>query len=192
MNAALSRVSAVGILALVLSSIWLFGFEPTVRSYLEGRADVELAAQRLARFDRISESSNIQEADLRRAQLDFDLESLLIDAPSPAIASASLQDHVRSAIRGAGGEQRTVQVIPARNVGVFTQIGVRVTATVPMSRLTDFFFELDSSEPFITVDNVVVRATARRRRRGAGQVEDDPALSVNLHLFAYVDAETDD
>lgn len=190
MSPALSRIAALGLLAIMLSAAWLYGAEPTIRAYAADRADVAQAAERLARYRSIDSSFEDLQSELQRVSRNLDRASLVINAATPALASAALQERVRSAISEAGGEQRSVQVIPSEDLDPFVQVGVRVTATTPMTRLIDLLSGLESDEPFIAVDDIVVRTAATRRRNAAEN--DDPMLTVSLRLFAYVDVQPDE
>jgi hypothetical protein len=100
-------------------------------------------------------------ARLERQQADT---AGLLPQPNAALAAAALQAEIRAAVRGAGGELRSVQGLPVAREAGLERIGLSLEISAPESALPGLLAALSRSDVFIRV----VRLQIRRIAAGPG------------------------
>jgi hypothetical protein len=103
------------------------------------------------------------------------------------LAAASVQEHLKRAVGLHGGELRSVQSLPSLQEDNLTRIGLRVVMTGPLSPTLLVLHELESSEPYLFVDNLQIKSTTRRRKRAEEQQVD--VLSIRFDIYGYLPPE---
>lgn len=173
-------------LAILLALVWLL-FSSVVQPIL---AAYDSAAASVARLEAALQRSRAGEHSV--AQVEAELAALkkrqsstvgTLRGSSDSIAAAQLQDRLKASIEAAKGELRSTQILPARDDGKFRRIAIRAQVTLGTAALQRAFYDIESSSPFLFLDNVVIRA------RSVSQQKDkraqDPILDVTFDLFGY-------
>jgi len=65
---------------------------------------------------------------------------------------------VRQAVEGSGGRVISVQAGPPRDDGRFRQVTVTIQANANIGALRKILYRIESSEPYLLIDSLTVRA----------------------------------
>jgi general secretion pathway protein M len=103
-----------------------------------------------------------------RPQLEAQLKALkqraaatpgLIASDSPALAQAQLQDAVKTIVTANQGEVRTAQIVPASTNNGFETIAIQYDIMLPMAKLRDLTYALETSTPYLFIDDADITST---------------------------------
>ncbi len=144
---------AAGIAALAIVAVALpLGFAH--QHYDDALEDID---KRLVRYERLAAA---------RPQLEQKLEGVralgsrkyFLKASAASLSAAEVQDRVRQSIESAGGRVISVQMGVARDDGRFKQVPVTVQANANILVTRRILHALESNEPYLFVDSLLVRA----------------------------------
>ena len=141
----------------------------------DGVSQIDDRLERIARFERLA----LDAAGLEKAIADLGTSGrwaeLLVDAPSDRVATADLQQLLKSIVAGTGGSLTSARVLEPESIEGFRKVGLEVRASLATRGLRDTLHRLESGPPMLLVESLVVvsrRAPRRRANRLAGQTLD--------------------
>jgi general secretion pathway protein M len=179
------RIVALAIL-LGLILVLIFGLlVPYVARYSHYLTAIDEEQFRLVRLQSAAAQLPPLEAEIEALREQARSRGLLLDAGTPSLAAAQIQEQVGSMVAQHGGNVVSIQVgRPVEEHG-FTRVTVRVRMTSTGEELADLFADIESRRPLLFLDNVQIRLARQRVRRGVaeqatGQVEHE------FDLFAYM------
>jgi general secretion pathway protein M len=143
--------------------------------------EYRLALARGRALDRELKSLNGQSTEIRQVQA---AQSGFLDGANESLATAQLQNRIKTIVETDGGELRSTQVLPVRDEGKFRRIIVRgqmATNTAAMQRI---FYDIESASPYLILDNIDIRA--RPSAHAQDNVPTDTMLDVRFDLYGYV------
>ncbi len=144
---------AAGVAALLLATLALplwFAHQ----HYDDALEDID---KRLVRYERLAAA---------RLQLEQKLEGVramgsrkyFLKASAASLSAAEVQDRVRQFIESAGGRVISVQMGTPRDEGKFKQVPVTVQANANIMVTRRILHALETNQPYLFVDSLVVRA----------------------------------
>jgi len=95
----------------------------------------------------------LEEAQKRVASL----ESGLLEAASPVLATADLQSIVEGVLKPRGVEIRNIKALKAVDSGPFKAVGVEVTFYADTSKLVEVLYEIEGHSRAVYIDHMDVR-----------------------------------
>jgi general secretion pathway protein M len=107
----------------------------------------------------------------------------LIASDSIALAQAQLQDEVKSIVTDNQGEVRTAQIVPATSVDGFQVIAIQYDLAVPMAKLRDLTYAIETRTPYLFVDDADV--TAQQDWQSGDPQPTNPMLDVRWTIRGY-------
>ncbi len=150
----------------------------------DGASQIDDRLERIARFERLA----LDTEGLERAIADLETQGrwadLLVDAPSDRVATANLQQLLKSIVASTGGSLTSARVLEPESIEGFRKVGLEVRASLGTRGLRDTLHRLESGSPMLLVESLVVvsrRASRRRAKRLAGQ-----ALDVRFRLVGFM------
>ncbi len=150
----------------------------------DGASQIDDRLERIARFERLA----LDAAGLEKAIADLGTSGrwaeLLVDAPSDRVATADLQQLLKSIVAGTGGSLTSARVLEPESIEGFRKVGLEVRASLATRGLRDTLHRLESGPPMLLVESLVVvsrRAPRRRANRLAGQT-----LDVRFRLVGFM------
>jgi general secretion pathway protein M len=182
--APLRRTLAAAILLALISVVFSVIVQPLLDDYhdAKGRIDrLEAAVQRSQAGER--DLARVQ-AELAALQKRQSSTGGFMQVANESVAAARLQERLKASVEGAKGDLRSTQSMPARDDGKFRRITVRGQASLTMAALQRTFYNLESSAPFLFLDNVIVRARSAPQDRN--KPVQDPVLDVTFDLSGYM------
>jgi len=102
---------------------------------------------------------------------------------APALSAAEGQEVMRQLIEGNGAKLITMQVPPSKEEGRYRQVTVNVQLTANINALRRILHAIESSTPYLFVDNVMVRSSVPSNFRPAPGAE--PEMFVQFDVYGY-------
>jgi general secretion pathway protein M len=180
-------------LALVLLGLGMHGgarlvVAPLLAAFLDNANSIEQAETLLQRYLELAEQRPAM-AERLAAQQEFAASAAgYLQGPSDALAAAQLQDRVRSVVEGAGGQLRSTQILPAKQIDGDSGIrraALRVQIAITIDGLAQTLYELESGQPYLLIDQLSVREERTQRRR-RDEPDAEASLYIGLELSGYL------
>jgi general secretion pathway protein M len=182
-----SRLLAVALVLLAGLALVRLLVLPVLAAYQETAASIEQSQTLLQRYRALAAQRPRLEEELA-AQRKAEVASIAyLEGESDALAAAALQDQVRAVITRAGGELRSTQILPVEAAGPETSVrraSLRLQLAVDVAGLQQLLYELETSEPYLFVDDINIRE--RRLRRLRDEEGEAPVLDVSLEVSGYM------
>ena len=167
-------IAAVLLVALVALPLWL-----AHRHYNEALQDMD---RRLMRYERLAAARPALERKLEAVRA-MDSRKYFLKASAASLSSAELQERVRQFVEAAGGRIVSVQVGQPRDEGRFRQVPVTLQLNAHTQALRKILLALESSEPYIFVDSLMVRAQVPPGYKPPPGFE--PEMFIQFDISAY-------
>lgn len=176
------RKAALGFLAgamallavLVAVPLWL-----AHRHYDEALDDMD---RRLTRYERLAAARPALERKLAAVRA-IDSRRYFLRASAASLASAEMQERVRQFVEAAGGRIISVQVGQPRDEGRFRQVTVTLQLNANTQALRKILLTMESSEPYVFVDSLMVRAQVPPGYKAPPGFE--PEMFIQLDVSGY-------
>jgi len=181
----MSRLMALALLLGLVLLAYAVVVAPLVAGYRQSEDAVAEAQELLAGYRSVAARRDVLEAQLAALSARQDDSGLYLAGATDALAAAALQDHVKGAIEGSGGNLRSIQILPGEDDEGFRRVGVRAQLTATVNDLLRILHEIEGGTPFLFVDALEVN-NRRARRRSRDEPETmDPVLLVRLDVAGY-------
>jgi general secretion pathway protein M len=158
--------------------------------------EIESLDERISHYHHVLKSLPALKTELERVRNNKELEDLYFDAKTPALAGAELQREIQKMVASAGGQVTSTQLLPSAEDEQPPKVRVRTQIKGTTNALLDVLYQIEQARPFIFVDQLSVRTSARRtvakrnlRSRGARRRirnrSPSGQLTIRLDLFGY-------
>lgn len=184
-----SRLSAVALLLGLLLLGYAAAVAPLVAGYRQSERALVEAQDLLTGYRSVAARRGSLEAQLAALAARQTDSGLYLAGATDALAAAALQDRVKDAIEGSGGNLRSIQILPAKDEEGFRRVGVRVQLTATIADLLHILHGLEAGTPFLFVDALEVNNRRARRRSRDDAETMDPVLLVRLDVAGYQQPE---
>jgi len=176
------KVAALAILTLVIALACAAVALPLWLLNQHYDAALEDATGRLERYSKIV---GTRDALQKQAVEVKALESTrhFLRSASPALAAAELQEQAQAFFDSKGAKVSSIQVLPHKDEGLYRQITVQVQLTAPLSAIKGMLYGLESSHPYLFLENFSIRAQYMQVNLPQPLVE--PDLIVQFDLTGY-------
>ena len=154
------RQSRAAAIALLLGAVVIVLGAFIVPVYLFHRhydAYLETYSDALARYQRMAATRAALEAKLAAVKAREPRKGFLKNA-GPALAASEVQDVAKNLIEGNGGRLVAVQISPHKDDGRFRQVAVNIQMSTSVPALRKILHAIEGAQPYLFVDNLVVRA----------------------------------
>ncbi|MGI9451754.1 MAG: type II secretion system protein GspM, partial [Geminicoccaceae bacterium] len=142
----------------------------------------------LQRYQALASERSVLSERLAAFKEDDQVLSGYLEGPSDALAAAQLQDLAADAIAAAGGEILSTQILQAADVEdgppSIRKTGLKLRFAATIDGLASALYDLETIEPRLFVDQLLVVSTDGRRR--SDRDNSNSNLDVRLDLFGYV------
>ncbi|SDX15097.1 type II secretion system protein GspM [Thiocapsa roseopersicina] len=148
----------------------------------------------LVRYRRMIRSLPELRAELERVRANESFKAFYFDAPTPALAGAELQRQVQDIVTAASGRLISTQILPGPPEESPPRVRVRTQIQGSTETLLDVLYNFEQARPFLFVDQVSVRSSARPqqpaadpRGRAIRRPPVNPAgeLTIRLDIFGF-------
>jgi general secretion pathway protein M len=172
------RLVALALLVIPLILVLRYAVWPAADAWMsledelaETRLQIDHYRRLLAQMPALREAT----AELERTR---PLSALLLSGDNRALAAADLQRSLQRAVEEHGATMLSLRVKPTASQGALERIAVEARLRADVRQLRDLLYYVESSTPYLFVDNLSINVrTARRRNPG------NDLLDVNLTVF---------
>jgi general secretion pathway protein M len=186
------RLVALALLAAVILAVWGYVVAPVVAGYREAAESIAQSRQQLAQYRRIAARAPQLQAELDRLRQGELSRVGLLEGDKDTLVVAELQNRIKTLAEASGGELRSLQALPVRDEEHLRQITVRAHLSFGEEGLLQVLHALESSRPYLFIDNVDVRSRTTRPRRAPNQPEAPAgiALEARFDVIGYMRGRT--
>jgi len=171
---ALLAVALVMALGIVAAPLWMLH-----RHYDSAIEDASTRLQRYARIAGMREGlqKNLVKIKARGTAGHF------LKSTSPALAASEIQELAKNIAEANGGKLNSMQILPHKDDGQYRQIPITLQMTATLTAVKKMLFALESSQPYLFLDNFSVRSPMAFTARNASATE--PELVIQFDLTGY-------
>jgi len=185
--------AAIGLLPMLLVAALAL---PWVERVAGLDSEIADARDQLTRYRRLIASLPLLQAEIQKVNSNQAFKAFYFEAPTPALAGAELQHKVQDIVNRADGRLISTQILPEQENERPPRVRVRIQIQGSTETLLKCLYEIERARPFLFVDKVSVRSSARprlpqrvvrgrriRRRRPANRSGE---LTMRLDVFGFV------
>ena len=188
------KFAAVGLLVVLLLMVYWLLIQPYVDSMSAYRHQIAGLQEQIQRFTKVIGQKEQYQKQLAVLTGNPKLKQNFISAETTAMASAILQQQVKTLIGAKGGQLISTQVsLPPGSMLKTTTaapaeqtVSINVLMRVNMDSLREIFFSLESGRPVLTIDNVSISKLHAGRRLNASANNNQDLLEVRYEITAYL------
>lgn len=178
-----SRLLALAILALLLFLLATGVVEPVLALYTDARRSEAQLGAVVARARPLAADLDALKAEFARLKARRQAAAGALRSPNESLAAAELQQRLKSSVDAVHGDLHSIQLLPARDEDKFRRVTLRARVSADLPNLQRLFYELESSNPLIFLDNVEVRVVARQGIAGGAAAA---PLEASFDLAGYI------
>lgn len=180
-----SKVLAVSLLLLLIAFIIGAVAIPTLllhRHYDEVTDDL---LSRLKKYHQIVSQTSAIQVELARVAAQ-NPGKYFLKSTTEALSTSEMQEFVKTIIESKGGKVASIQPIPSKVEGNHRRIGVSVQANGSITAIQHSLYAIETREPYLFVESVVVRAGQGRLYRPLPSVQPEFGLQMNVYGYAVI------
>lgn len=179
-----ARAAAVAILIGVIVAAMAGVAVPAIllhRHYDDALTD---ARDKLERYRRVIGTRQELQQRFDKFKAERNARSYYLKSNNPALAAAEIQEFAKIVIESGAGKLTSMQVLPPKDEDSYrlVMVNVQFNGTVPAIR--NILFKLETSQPYLFVDNFVVRSLMGNQQKNQPTV--DPDMMVQFDLSGYM------
>jgi general secretion pathway protein M len=185
-DARTQRWLAVGLLALVLSVVAFAVVLPLVTTALDYREEKNDLLFRLQRQQTIAGRETQVAEELERIKQQFLEQGYFSSSSTEALASAELQNIIKTAVAEAGGQLTSTQGVPGKAADGFLRVAVRVRMTGSLEALIGVLHSVETAIPLLIVDQMDINPVRGVRNRKTNKIEPSDQLNVSFQVVSFL------
>lgn len=148
----------------------------------------------LGRYRRMIQTLPTLRAELEQVRANESLKAFYFNAPTPALAGAELQRQIQQIVTAANGRLISTQILPGPPDEAPPRVRVRTQIQGSTDTLLDIIYDIRQARPFLFIDQVSIRSSARPQLPGRDprgrQIRRPVAnsgseLTIRLDLFGF-------
>jgi hypothetical protein len=171
------RAAALALLVAVLFLGWSAAVEPLLESYQEAQATIQRLRPAIERGGAEGDLADLKDK-VDRLKSQRNEATGLLASGNESIAAAQLQARLKTITDSAKGELKSTQILAPRDDGNFRRITIRGQIAGSLAAVQRILYELESSSPYLFLDNVEIRVATGPARGTA----DAAATGLDLRL----------
>lgn len=180
------RWLAVGLLLLVLLVFVLAVLLPLLGSGLAYHEEKNDLLFRLQRQQKIAARKDSVAQSLESIKLQFAEQGYFSNRDTEALASAELQNIVKTAVTDAGGQLTSTQGLPGKIDNGFNRVAVRVRMTGNIETLRTVLHSIADAVPVLIVDQLDITPVRGARNRTSNKIEPNAQLNVSFQVVSFM------
>jgi general secretion pathway protein M len=189
-DARYQRWLALSLLGLVLFSVIFLVLLPLFSSWLDYREQKNDLLFRLQRQQAIVARRDSVAQNLESLNQQYQQQGYLSDSDTEALASAELQNIVKTAVTEAGGQLTSTQGLPGKAEEDFVRIAVKVRMSGSIEALRAVLHSLDTNMPLLLVDQLDISPVRGARNRSTNKMDPSSQLNVSFEVISFMRAKT--
>ncbi|MGZ4958414.1 MAG: type II secretion system protein GspM [Methylomonas sp.] len=185
-NPQYQRWLAVGLLLAVVLVFVLAVLMPLLSTGLEYHDEKNDLLFRLQRQQKIAARKDSVVRNLEDLSAQFQAQGYFSTRDTEALASADLQNIVKTAIADAGGQLTSTQGLPGKMDKGFNRVAVRVRMTGNIESLRTVLHSLAVNVPVLIVDQLDITPVRGIRSRTSNKIEPNTQLNVSFEVVSFM------
>jgi general secretion pathway protein M len=177
------RPLALGLLAVALGLVWLLIVGPVVDAFAEQSARIDDLHDQLTAYEARIALKPVVEMRLAEMKKHEASSTGLIGGNSAELAAANVQSLVKTLFESDAAQIRTAQNLPPVDADGFQRIEIQYEAVVPMTRIKDLAYRVETAVPYLFLDGIDMRAPEDWQNTGLKL--DPPNVDVRWTVHAY-------
>jgi len=186
LNNTQQRWLGLGLLFGIIISIAALVIVPWLNSLNEINADIDEQAFRIKRYQRVIASREEVLIDVEQGRKEINALGYFNTQESSSLATAELQNSIKTMAVNAGGELSSSQVLPNKEQDGLVRITVKVKLTGDMEMLRSLLYEIEVKKPLLIIDNITVMPAPKKRNRKTRKTEETGNIVVTLEVSSYM------
>ncbi len=191
LSPALRRILAVAILAAPLAALWGLVVGPVTTKFESYDQSIAQSQALLARYLRIGAARERLQRQLKEVRQTQASLGGFLEGASGELAAAQLQNKVKGLVEASAGRLKSIQMLKEQEENNFRRVAIRVTMIADTEAVQKTFYALESTSPYLFLDNIDIRASRRVRasRRRARKTQSAGDLQVRYDVYGYMRVE---
>lgn len=176
----LRKAMAVGLLAALIASVWMFVVHPLAAAYMEREEKLRSDRELLGRYVAIAgleDEVSAFDAE-RRASTDL---SEFLQGDASTIAAANLQTRLKTISRTSSAAFRSARPLEEKEQDGVALIGVRIHVTGDIVAVQQILHQIEYGLPFMFIEAAQVSQSRQNRR---SDQQSAPQLDLRLDIYA--------
>lgn len=153
---------AILILLILILMFTLLFAKPFFSSYMDYGEKIDTLTQQIETYKRVSEGIGDTRSQLEQIKLSHSGSEYYLSENRPALAAASLQQYLNSAVRNSGGQVISTSIQNRVNDDPLPGISIQVHLRLQVENLVPLLHQIESSRPLFFIENFSISANARR------------------------------
>ncbi|MCK5121706.1 MAG: type II secretion system protein M [Methylococcales bacterium] len=185
------RWIALGLLVVALLLVLFVAIIPLVSTGVDYHEQKQTLIFRLQRAKQIIARKDRVQQDIEAIKQQYQSQNYFSTHTTVALASADLQQFIKSAISQAGGQLTSTQVLPSKNEDGFNRVTVKVRMSGDIEVLRNVLHEIESSVPVMIIDQIDIRPVRGKRNRKTRKIQPSNKLNVNFQVTGFLRQDHD-
>ncbi|GAB4261560.1 MAG: hypothetical protein Kow0065_12130 [Methylomicrobium sp.] len=181
-----SRWLALSLLVLVMLVVGGLLVVPLVDKAVALSEEKDDLIFRLERYKRMVDRKAAVMESTAKIKTDYDNLGYFSSRGTEALASADLQNFVKTVIAEAGGQLTSTQVLPSKNEGDFWLIAVKVRMNGDVETLRSVLYRIETAIPLYAIDEIDIRPVRGRRNPLTRMIEPSNKLNVSFQISSFM------
>ncbi len=184
------RWLAVGLLLAVLLGLVFALCVPLLSAglgYYEEKNDLLF---RLQRQQAIAGRETAVAENLALIKQQFEEQGYFTTSTTEALASAELQNIVKTAVTDAGGQLTSTQGLPGKSENQFFRIAVKVRMVGGMETLSGVLHSIENAVPVLIIDQLDITPVRGARNRSTNKIDPSEQLNVSFQVVSFMRGKT--
>jgi general secretion pathway protein M len=185
------RWIAVGLLIFVSLLSGLLIIVPVVSKGLALHETRNNLLFKLEQYERILARKDAVVDSMNKIKQESTTQGYFNGKETEALASAEMQEFIKTTIASAGGQLNSTQPIASSgnqtgSAAKFNRIIVRISMTGNSEMLRTVLHKIETAKPLMIIDQIDIRPVRGRRNRKTGQIEASNELAINLQVVSFM------
>lgn len=185
-NGRMQRWLAVGLLLLVMAVVIFAVLLPLVTTGLAYHEEKNDLLFRLQRQQTIAGRETQVKEQLELIKQQFLEQGYFSTSSTEALASAELQNIVKTAVADAGGQLTSTQGLPGKLTDGFFRVAVKVRMTGTTEALVGVLHTIESAVPVLLVDQLDINPVRGVRNRKTNKIDPSDQLNVSFEVVSFL------
>jgi hypothetical protein len=184
LSAPFQRALAVTVLLFILSVIWGGVVRPLAGRWEAWNTEIENGEKLLDGYQSAGASQAELQTKISALQQILARQHPFLEGTSSPLVAAKMQGDLKAVVEAAGGQLRSVQVLPAATEGGIGRVGVRADIGATVESLEKILYEIEHSTPLLLIDSLEIQAP-ENGQDGPGH---PVPLTVRFDVYGYLPA----
>jgi hypothetical protein len=180
MNPQRQRLLALGLLMLAAGFVWLAILQPVLGAFAAQGDNLDDLKRQLGAYERHVAMKPVVEMRLAALKSHEASSTGLIGGKSAELAAATMQNTMKALIESVQGQVTSAQNLPPVTADGFQRVDIQYQATVPMARLKDITYRIETSMPYLFLDGIDLRAPENWQASAVST--DVPSVPPNIEV----------